>query len=175
MIHKVAFKESEVICSNFSGAHQNAITASHIYLSTVPLLLDIVSVKDENISFKIERSFSGSCFSDSHVNHSISKKKTTIFCLIPHNFNSFGFSKKNSITFFGVYLPNVFDIPNGDDGYYPKKHSKKKNKSARIRYENTKNPVVERPIPKNKKKKYPTKPKNNSKINKVKESRGKYM
>lgn len=74
-----------------------------------------------------------------------------------------------------VYLPNVFDIPNGDDGYYPKKHSKKKNKSARIRYENTKNPVVERPIPKNKKKKYPTKPKNNSKINKVKESRGKYM
>ena len=79
-------------------------------------------------------------------------------------------------TAFGpVYLPNVFDIP-GDDGYYyPKKHSKKKNKSARIRYENTKNPVVERPIPKNKKKKYPTKPKNNSKINKVKESRRKYM
>ena len=75
-----------------------------------------------------------------------------------------------------VYLPNGFDIPNGDDGYYyPKKHSKKKNKSARIRYENTKNPVVERPIPKHKKKKYPTKPKNNSKINKVKDSRTKYM
>tara|TARA_E500000178_G_C16333643_1_gene450071 strand:- start:142 stop:462 length:321 start_codon:yes stop_codon:yes gene_type:complete len=74
-----------------------------------------------------------------------------------------------------IYLSDDFDIP-GDDGYYyPKKHSKKKNKSARIRYENTKNLVVERPIPKHKKKKYPTKPKNSSKISKVKESRKMYM
>lgn len=73
-----------------------------------------------------------------------------------------------------IYLPDDFDIP-GDDGYYyPKKHSKKKNKSARIRYENTKNLVVERPIPKHKKKKYPTKPKNRSKMSKIKESNSKF-
>ena len=74
-----------------------------------------------------------------------------------------------------VYLPDDFDVP-GDEGYYyPKKHSKKKNKSARIRYENTNNPVVERPIPRHKKKKYPTKPKNRSKIAKMKESNTKFI
>ena len=73
------------------------------------------------------------------------------------------------------YEETMDDIPGRECFDIQKVHSKKKNKSARIRYENTKNPVVERPIPKNKKKKYPTKPKNNSKINKVKESRGKYM
>jgi len=54
------------------------------------------------------------------------------------------------------------------------KHSKKKNRSKRIQYENMKNPVVERPIPRHKKKKYPTKPKNRSKINKMKESNNKF-
>ena len=47
-------------------------------------------------------------------------------------------------------------------------HSKKKTRSLRVRYENTKNPVRERTIPQVKKKKRPTKPKDNSKINKMK-------
>ena len=59
-------------------------------------------------------------------------------------------------------------LPGRESFFTGKTHSKKKNKSARIRYENTKVPVVERPIPKNKKKKYPTKPKNRSKIEKMK-------
>ena len=50
-------------------------------------------------------------------------------------------------------------------------HSKKKTKSLKMRIQNTKDPTRERSIPKNKKKKYPTKPKNNSKIAKLKESR----
>jgi hypothetical protein len=50
-------------------------------------------------------------------------------------------------------------------------HSKKKTQSLRMQLQNTKNPIRERPIPKKKKKKYPTKPKNHSKIAKLKESR----
>ena len=50
-------------------------------------------------------------------------------------------------------------------------HSKKKTHSIRIQYQNTKNPMRERPIPKKKKKKYPTKPKDHSKIAKLKASR----
>tara|TARA_B100000282_G_C31730569_1_gene490717 strand:- start:513 stop:812 length:300 start_codon:yes stop_codon:yes gene_type:complete len=95
--------------------------------------------------------------------------------IVVKSFDSLGTDVIMDTTFRPEYFPDDFDIP-GDDGYYyPKKHSKKKNKSARIRYENTKNPVVERPIPKHKKKKYPTKPKNKSKINKVKDSHEKYM
>ena len=67
-----------------------------------------------------------------------------------------------------VYEETMDDLPGRECFYIEKGHSKKKNKSARIRYENTKDPVVERPIPKNKKKKYPTKPKNRSKIEKMK-------
>ena len=79
-------------------------------------------------------------------------------------------------TAFGpIYEKTIDDLPGAESIYIPKKHSKKKNKSAKIRYENTKNPVVERPIPRHKKKKYPTKPKNKSKINKVKSSNEKYM
>ena len=53
-------------------------------------------------------------------------------------------------------------------------HSKKKDRSMRMQLQNTKNPIRERPIPKKKKKKYPTKPKNHSKIAKLKESRTLY-
>ena len=67
-----------------------------------------------------------------------------------------------------VYEETMDDLPGRECVYIGKCHSKKKNKSARFRYENTKVTVVERPIPKNKKKKYPTKPKNRSKIEKMK-------
>ena len=50
-------------------------------------------------------------------------------------------------------------------------HSKKKTQTIRIQYQNTKNPTRERPIPKKKKKKYQTKPKDHSKISKLKASR----
>ena len=50
-------------------------------------------------------------------------------------------------------------------------HSKKKTQSIRIQFQNTKNPIRERPIPKKKKKKYQTKPKDHSKIAKLKASR----
>ena len=46
-------------------------------------------------------------------------------------------------------------------------HSKKKTQSHRIKYVNSNHPVRERPIPKTHKKKYPTKPKNPSKIKKM--------
>ena len=59
-------------------------------------------------------------------------------------------------------------------GMHYDSHSKKKTRSLRVRYENTTNPVRERPIPKMKKKKYPTKPKNNSKIQKMKAKSDKY-
>ena len=48
-------------------------------------------------------------------------------------------------------------------------HSKKKTRSRRVRYENKKNVSEKtRPIPSGTKKKYPTKPKNRSKIEKMK-------
>ena len=50
-------------------------------------------------------------------------------------------------------------------------HSKKKTRSMRMQVCNTKNPIRERPIPKKKKKKYPTKPKDHAKISKMKASR----
>lgn len=50
-------------------------------------------------------------------------------------------------------------------------HSKKKSRSIRMQLRNTKNPTRERPIPKKKKKKYQTKPKDHSKIYKLKASR----
>ena len=50
-------------------------------------------------------------------------------------------------------------------------HSKKKTQSIRIQFQNTKNPIRERPIPKKKKKKYQTKPKDHLKIAKLKASR----
>ena len=50
-------------------------------------------------------------------------------------------------------------------------HSKKKTQTIRIQYQNTKNPTRERAIPKKKKKKYQTKPKDHSKIYKLKASR----
>ena len=72
-------------------------------------------------------------------------------------------------THFGpLYEESVYDLPGRECFFIGKTHSKKKDKTARIRYVNTKNPVVERPIPKNKNKKYPTKPKNRSKIEKMK-------
>ena len=46
-------------------------------------------------------------------------------------------------------------------------HSKKKTQSLRVKYVDSNHPVRERPIPKTKKKKYPTKPKNSSKIDKM--------
>ena len=53
-------------------------------------------------------------------------------------------------------------------------HSKKKTRSLRVKYENTTNPVRERTIPKSKNKKYPTKPKDNSKIQKMKAKSDKF-
>jgi hypothetical protein len=50
-------------------------------------------------------------------------------------------------------------------------HSKKKTNSMRMRVRNTTNTIRERPVPKAKKKKYPTKPKDHAKISKVKASR----
>ena len=44
----------------------------------------------------------------------------------------------------------------------------------RVKYENTTNPVRERTIPRSKNKKYPTKPKNNSKIQKMKAKSDKF-
>ena len=73
-----------------------------------------------------------------------------------------------------VYLESMCDLPGRECFDIPPSHSKKKNRSKRIQYENMKNPVVERPIPRHKKKKYPTKPKNRSKINKIKESNSKF-
>ena len=46
-------------------------------------------------------------------------------------------------------------------------HSKKKTQSRRIKFVNSNHPVRERSIPKSNKKKYPTKPKNSSKIDKM--------
>ena len=46
-------------------------------------------------------------------------------------------------------------------------HSKKKILAKRVKFVNSNNPVRKRPIPKTKKKKYPTKPKNSSKIDKM--------
>ena len=46
-------------------------------------------------------------------------------------------------------------------------HSKKKTQFLRVKYVNSNHPVRERPIPKTHKKKYPTKPKNPSKIKKM--------
>ncbi len=87
---------------------------------------------------------------------------------------SFGKDVIMDTPFGPIYEETIEDIPGSESFYYPKKHSKKKNKSVRIRCENTKNLVVERPIPKHKKKKYPTKPKNRSKISKIKESNSKF-
>ena len=68
-----------------------------------------------------------------------------------------------------VYEETIEDLPGRESLCIGPSHSKKKNKSKRIQFENTKNPVVERPIPRKKKKKYPTKPKNRSKIGKLRE------
>jgi len=46
-------------------------------------------------------------------------------------------------------------------------HSKKKTLAKRVNFVNSNHPVRERPIPKTKKKNYPTKPKNSSKIDKM--------
>ena len=46
-------------------------------------------------------------------------------------------------------------------------HSKKKTQAKRVNFVNSNNPVRKRPIPKTNKKKYPTKPKNSSKIEKM--------
>lgn len=73
-----------------------------------------------------------------------------------------------------VYAENLCDLPGRECLDILPSHSKKKNRSKRIQYENMNNPVVERPIPRHKKKKYPTKPKNRSKINKIKESNEKF-
>ena len=67
------------------------------------------------------------------------------------------------------------DFPGEEIMPVEKNHSKKKNRSKRIQYENMNNPVVERPIPRHKKKKYPTKPKNRSKIAKMKEANSKFI
>ena len=73
-----------------------------------------------------------------------------------------------------LYEETMDDLPGRECFYIPPSHSKKKNRSKRIQYENMKNPVVERPIPRHKKKKYPTKPKNRSKIAKIKEANSKF-
>ena len=53
-------------------------------------------------------------------------------------------------------------------------HSKKKTRALNNLKKFSNNPVRERPIPKNKKKKYPTKPKNHSKISKMKNTKDKF-
>ena len=53
-------------------------------------------------------------------------------------------------------------------------HSKKKTRALNNLKKYSNNPVRERPIPKNKKKKYPTKPKNHSKISKMKNTKDKF-
>lgn len=56
----------------------------------------------------------------------------------------------------------------------PVTHSKKKTRALNNLKKFSNNPVRERPIPKNKKKKYPTKPKNHSKISKMKNTKDKF-
>jgi hypothetical protein len=56
----------------------------------------------------------------------------------------------------------------------PVTHSKKKTRALNNQKKFSNNPVRERPIPKNKKKKYPTKPKNHSKISKMKNTKDKF-
>ena len=53
-------------------------------------------------------------------------------------------------------------------------HSKKKTRALNNLKKYSNNPVRERPIPKNKKKKYATKPKNHSKISKMKNTKDKF-
>ena len=53
-------------------------------------------------------------------------------------------------------------------------HSKKKTRALNNLKKYSNNPVRERPIPKNKKKKYQTKPKNHSKIYKMKNTKDKF-
>tara|TARA_B100000900_G_scaffold416166_1_gene449659 strand:- start:8677 stop:9006 length:330 start_codon:yes stop_codon:yes gene_type:complete len=53
-------------------------------------------------------------------------------------------------------------------------HSKKKTRALNNLKKFSNNPVRERPIPKNKKKKYATKPKNHSKISKMKNTKDKF-
>ena len=53
-------------------------------------------------------------------------------------------------------------------------HSKKKTRALNNLKKYSNNPVRERPIPKNKKKKYQTKPKNHSKISKMKNTKDKF-
>ena len=53
-------------------------------------------------------------------------------------------------------------------------HSKKKTRALNNFKKFSNNPVRERPIPKNKKKKYQTKPKNHSKISKMKNTKDKF-
>lgn len=68
-----------------------------------------------------------------------------------------------------VYEETIEDLPGRESLCIGPSHSKKKNNSKRVQYENTKKPFVKRIIPKKKMKKYPTKPKDLSKINKLKE------
>ena len=63
-------------------------------------------------------------------------------------------------------LDIIYDFLMGMDSIWVS-HSKKKTRSIRVKYVNSHNPVRKRPIPKTKKKKYPTKPKNSSKIDKM--------
>jgi len=60
------------------------------------------------------------------------------------------------------------------EGMRGESHSKKKTRSLRVKYENTTNHARERPIPKMMKKKYPTKPKDIKKIQKMKARSDKY-
>ena len=67
------------------------------------------------------------------------------------------------------YPETIHDLPGEEIMTNEKSHSKKKNNSKRVQYENTKNPYVKRKIPQKKTKRYPTKPKDLSKIHKLKE------
>ena len=63
-------------------------------------------------------------------------------------------------------LDIIYDHLMGMDSIWVS-HSKKKTLAKRVKYVNSNHLVRKRPIPKTNKKKYPTKPKNSSKIEKM--------
>ena len=111
---------------------------------------------------------------------SLQSKQTTVPDLPKyHKYNNDFINDPNSMKFVFAtqedVMWNAVDISiDGWTGNQPVSHSKKKTRSLRVQYQNSKNNTRERPIPKTKKKKYKTKPKNHSKIAKMKDSKDKF-
>ena len=111
---------------------------------------------------------------------SVQSKQTSIPDLPKyHKFDDDFINDPNSMKFQFTSVEDVLwnnvDISiDGWTGNQPVSHSKKKTRSMRVQYQNSTNNTRERPIPKTKKKKYKTKPKNHSKIAKMKDSKDKF-